>query len=135
VLKEENNSQAVRISTSASPAAIFHLTNATAPTVAEVLIVLFQQLGLPAPIFTANKDEFKEIDRKFDEGIGYYRAHMTSVKDFNRSNSDAALGDRNQGAYHLTAEKLAAFARWYLDRLVVERPRLVSACREAQNPV
>jgi thioester reductase-like protein len=117
--------QAVRISTSTSPDSIFHLTNATPPTVAEVLSRMFQQLGLRVPIFTTTKEEFNWIDRKFDEGIAYYQAHITSFKHFDRSHSDAVLGDRNQGAYDLNAEKLCSFSQWYLNLLTVERPRLV----------
>jgi thioester reductase-like protein len=126
--------QAVRISTSASPASIFHLTNATPPTVAEVLSLMFLQLGLRAPIFTTTKDEFNWIDRKFDEGIAYYQAHITSYKHFDRSHTDAALGQSYEGVYKLSPKKLYAFYQWYIDLLTLQRPRLVAA-RQKPEPV
>ncbi len=117
--------QAVCISASSSPASIFHLTNAISSTCAEVIPLMHQILELKAPVFTATKEEFSWIDRKFDESITFYQSYLVNSKQFDRSHSDAALGDKDTGAYSLNTERLRLFCQWYLDLLVSQRPRLV----------
>ncbi len=116
--------QAVRISTSSSPDSIFHLTNAAPIAVAESLLLLFQKLGLKAPIFTATKETFSWIDSMLDQGIAFYQWYFVGSKQFDRTQSDAALGQRDAGIYHLDTEKSHAFLQWYLDLLTVQHPQL-----------
>jgi nucleoside-diphosphate-sugar epimerase len=116
--------QAVQISTSRTPCSIFHLTNATPPTVAEFLFPLFEDLGLKAPLFAKTKEEFSWIDSKLDQGITFYNSYLTSPKQFDRYNSDVAIGNRWQAAYSLDTATLRSFFHWYLDVLSVQRPRL-----------
>lgn len=118
--------QAVCISNSSSPNSIFHLTNATSLTVSEFLLLLFQVLELKAPIFTETKDTFSWIDSKFDQGIGFYQSYFVGAKQFDRSHSDAALGQRDAGVYIIDLEKRHAFLQWYLDLLAVQHPQLMA---------
>jgi nucleoside-diphosphate-sugar epimerase len=117
--------QAVRISKSSTPATIFHLTNATPPTVSEFLMVLFHELDLKDPLCVETKDQFSWIDKKLDQGITFYQSYLVASKRFERKNTDAALGDPGAGDYILDTHTLLSFFRWYLDLLAIQRPRLI----------
>lgn len=117
--------QAVRISKSSTPATIFHLTNATPPTVSEFLMVLFHELDLKDPLCVETKDQFSWIDKKLDQGITFYQSYLVASKHFERKNTDAALGDPGAGDYILDTHTLLSFFRWYLDLLAIQRPRLI----------
>jgi nucleoside-diphosphate-sugar epimerase len=117
--------QAVRISKSSTSATIFHLTNATSPTVSEFLMVLFHELDLKDPLCVETKDQFSWIDKKLDQGITFYQSYLVASKHFERKNTDAALGDPGAGDYILDTHTLLSFFRWYLDLLAIQRPRLI----------
>ena len=117
--------QAVRISRSPNPATIFHLTNATPPTVSEFLKLLFHELDLKDPLCVETKDQFSWIDKKLDQGITFYQSYLVASKYFERKNTNAALADSGAGDYILDAPTLLSFFRWYLDLLAVQRPRLI----------
>lgn len=117
--------QAVRISKSSTSATIFHLTNATSPTVSEFLMVLFHELDLKDPLCVETKDQFSWIDKKLDQGITFYQSYLVASKRFERKNTDAALGDPGAGDYILDTHTLLSFFRWYLDLLAIQRPRLI----------
>lgn len=118
--------QAVRISASPTAATIFHLTNATPPTVSEFLMLLFSELDLKAPLCVESKEQFSWIDKKLDQGITFYQSYLIASKRFERKNTDAALGDPYAGDYPLDARTFRAFFQWYLDLLAVQRPRLIA---------
>ena len=117
--------QAVKISLSSSPASIFHLTNATPPTVAEFLLLLFEELGIKEPQFVDNKDDFSWIDTKFDQAIDFYGSYLLGYKEFDRTNSDAAVENTDDAVFPLGAAKLRAYFRWYLKHLIAKRSCLV----------
>ncbi|MBA2396589.1 MAG: SDR family oxidoreductase [Ktedonobacteraceae bacterium] len=118
--------QAVSISKSLTPATIFHLTNATPPTVSEFLMLLFHELDLKDPLCVEAKDQFSWIDKKLDQGITFYQSYLVASKRFERKNTNAALGDPGAGDYILDAQVLLSFFRWYLDLLAIQRPRLIA---------
>jgi nucleoside-diphosphate-sugar epimerase len=118
--------QAVRISKSSTPATIFHLTNATPPTVSEFLMLLFHELGLKDPLCVETKDQFSWMDKKLDQGITFYQSYLVASKRFDRKNTNAALGDSGAGDYILDTQVLLSFFRWYFDLLAIQRPRLIA---------
>ena len=109
--------QAVQMSSSSTSASIFHLTNTTPPTVGTVLTVVFLASGLQAPRFFETREQLNWIDTKLDEAITFYTSYFRGTSHFDRSHSDAALGTTSQGAFDVSAERLALFCRWYLHRL------------------
>ncbi len=98
--------QAVQIISSSSSASIFHLTNATPPTTAEFLQLLFSEIEIKAPIFAATKKDFSWIDTKFDQGISFYGSYFVGHKVFDRANTDAAIGHKYAGDFPFDAHTL-----------------------------
>ena len=119
--------QAVRIGMSSSPASIFHLTNATPPTIEQFLYLLFEEIGIKEPLLVTNKDDFSWIDSKFDQGLDFYGSYMLGFKVFDRTNTDAALGNTQEGACLLDPPELLSYYRWYLERLAAQRSQLVAS--------
>ena len=117
--------QAVEISLSSSPASVFHLTNATPPTIAEFLLLLFEELGIKEPQFVNHKDEYSWIDTKFDQAIDFYGSYLLGFKEFDRTNSDTAIGNTHDAACVLDATELRTYYRWYLKHLIAQRSCLV----------
>jgi nucleoside-diphosphate-sugar epimerase len=118
--------QAVCISASPTTATIFHLTNATPPTVSEFLMLLFSELDIEAPLCVETKEQFSWIDKKLDQGITFYQSYLVASKRFERKNTDAVLGNPHAGDYLLDAQTLHSFFQWYLDLLAIQRPRLIA---------
>jgi thioester reductase-like protein len=119
--------QAVQISLSNSPAAIFHLTNPTPPTTEEFMKPLFERLQIAPPLYVENKDEFSWIDGKFDQGISFYTSYLTGYKVFDRTNSDAVVAQSQESAFPMPDQTLLAFYEWYLERLIAQRSNLISS--------
>lgn len=118
--------QAVQVGFSSSSKRIFHLTNATPPTMAEFLSLLFEDLEMKQPVLAENRENFSWIDRKLDQGITFYNSYLIGSKVFNRQNTDAALGSHAEGAMKLDTSTMRAYFRWYLDLLSSSRPHLLA---------
>jgi thioester reductase-like protein len=116
--------QAVCISQTASPAPIFHLTNSQAPTAGEFLASLFAAIELDPPIFVETTDSFTWADAKLYEQMEFYNSYLIGNKLFDRSHSDAALGNPTPYGFPLPAATLRAFYQWYLEELMATRKDL-----------
>jgi nucleoside-diphosphate-sugar epimerase len=106
---------AVAISRSASDAGVFHLTNATPPTSAEVGRVVFASLGMAEPRWVDNEDEFTLIDEKLDEQprTDFFRTYLSSDRVFDLTNTNDALGEA-ASAVSFEDGALAPYVEWYL---------------------
>jgi thioester reductase-like protein len=109
--------QIVSIAFSPSPASIFHVTNATPPTLEECCQALLRTLPLPTPCFVSSRGEFTSLDFEYEHLFAYYLSYSTEHRTFDRSNSNSALNDESAGSIPLGIEKLIAYTTWYLDAL------------------
>lgn len=117
--------QAVAIARSDSNNSIFHLTNRTVPTVGEALEVLFSTAGLPPPKIVQDTTQYAWIDEKFNEKIEFYKSYLTGYKQFDRSASNAALGEHaNTTRYAVTANNLNEYCGWYCAQLAQTRSQV-----------
>ena len=106
--------QAVAVGLGSSPMHHFHLTSSDSPTVAKALNTVFTGLGLPEPELIASPEEYNWIDRQFNEKIDFYASYLNSGKIFDRSNIDAALGQKDDFSCILTDEELKSHVDWYI---------------------
>ncbi|HSR26131.1 MAG TPA: SDR family oxidoreductase [Candidatus Eisenbacteria bacterium] len=105
---------AVSISSSGSPARIFHLTNATPPTVADGAAAAFRLLGMSEPELVRSRATFSSLDQSLDRGIQFFASYMKSSATFDRAHADAACG-KGALAYPLDRTRLQRFGEWFLD--------------------
>jgi nucleoside-diphosphate-sugar epimerase len=118
--------QAVRIAFSSSQKRIFHLTNATPPTAAEFLSLLFQDIEMKQPVLTKSRENFSWIDKKLDQGIDFYSSYLIGSKIFDRQNTDAVVGNDSERTLEFDPPTMRAYFHWYLDLLCATRPVLLA---------
>jgi nucleoside-diphosphate-sugar epimerase len=106
---------AVAISRSSTEAGVFHLSNATPPTAAEVGRVVFAALGMAAPRWVESEDEFTLIDEKLDEQprTDFFRTYLSRDRVFDLANTNAALGAA-ASTVSFEGDALAPYIDWYL---------------------
>jgi len=106
---------AVAISRSPSDAGVFHLSNATPPTAAEVGRVVFAALGMAEPRWVTDEDEFTLIDEKLDEQprTDFFRTYLSRDRVFDLTNTNAALGEA-ASTVSFGGDELAPYIEWYL---------------------
>lgn len=105
---------AVRISRSGSQARVFHLTNATPPSVADGAAAAFGLLGMSVPELVRSEVTFSSLDQGLDRGIGFFAPYMKSAVTFDRTNADAACG-AGALSYPVDRALLERFGTWYLE--------------------
>jgi nucleoside-diphosphate-sugar epimerase len=127
---------AVQISRAEPDARIFHLCNATPPTVMDACVAGFALLGLREPQLVATTASFTALDRVLDQGMDFYASYMKQAKSFDRTNTDAVCG-REASAFPMDRATLTAFLEWYLHnrmRSVAPAERLrYSSVRSSQR--
>lgn len=116
--------EAVTIARSARSEGVYHLTNASPPRIGITIHAIFDMLGLPPPIFVRDAAELDWLDARLDERLDFYRSYITADRRFDRSRTDAALGDKRGDDTLYDAPRLQALGRWYLARLERERRNL-----------
>jgi nucleoside-diphosphate-sugar epimerase len=106
---------AVRIARSSSDADVFHLSNATPPSAAEVGRVVFAALGMAEPRWVEDDDEFTLIDEKLDEQprTDFFRTYLSRDRVFDLANTNAALGEA-ASTISFDDGELAPYIEWYL---------------------
>jgi len=109
--------QMVRISRSALDAKVFHITNPAPPIAGDVAGLIFRELGLKMPTFVRDTSRFTWLDRKLDEALGFYRSYFRSNRQFDRRNSDHAIGRRHEPGYRMDQVALTSYIGWYADVL------------------
>ena len=83
---------AVRISLSGSKAKIFHLSNNSAPTAAEVCNACFMTLGMGPPVFVGKDMTYTSIDKALNRQLGFHFSYVKYPKVFDTTNTDAVCG-------------------------------------------
>lgn len=109
--------QMVRISRSASDAKVFHITNPAPPIAGDAASLIFRELDLKPPRFVRDMSRFTWLDRKLDEALGFYRSYFRSNRQFDRRNSDHAIGGEHEPGYRMDQAALTSYIRWYADVL------------------
>ncbi len=106
---------AVGISRSDSDAGVFHLVNATPPSAAEVGRVVFGALGMAAPQWVEDTDEFTLIDQKLDEQprTDFFRTYLSRDRVFDLANTNSALG-ADASTISFEEGALLPYIEWYL---------------------
>lgn len=117
--------QAVRIALSASREKIFHLTNATPPTVSELLFSIFEECNVKLALVESRK-HFSWIDQKFDQGIEFYCSYLVGPKIFDRAHTNGVEENAVESSFGLDSLRLRSYVRWYLNLLAVKRPHLLA---------
>jgi nucleoside-diphosphate-sugar epimerase len=107
---------AVSIATSATDASIFHLTNASPPTVGEAIRAIADAVGIRPPRYVDSSREFTSIDEEVDARLEFYNSYIRSDKQFERENTDAITGP-DASDVPLTCERLRSFVDWYFTYL------------------
>lgn len=108
---------AVAVSRSSSVERVFHLTNATPPTVAQGLRSVTELIGIREPIFVSSPREFTSMDERLHREMTFYGSYLSGSKTFDGTNADAALGSREARAVLLDDGVLRSYVRWYLSYL------------------
>jgi nucleoside-diphosphate-sugar epimerase len=107
---------AVQIACSDSNALVFHLTNASPPSVGEVVGAIAEEVGIRRPRYVDSAREFSSIDQEVDDGLDFYRSYIESHKLFDRTNADAVTGTE-AAAEWLPSSRVSEYVAWYLGRL------------------
>ena len=106
--------QMVRISRSGSKATVFHITNPTPPSAAEVARVIFRELDLRLPVMVSDARGMDWIEQKIEQGLGFYKSYFRGTRLFDRRNSDEALGDKaREPGYRMDSATVTEYVRWY----------------------
>jgi thioester reductase-like protein len=104
---------AVTIALSYTKARIFHLTNASPPTVAEFIHLTFDRLEMHRPIFVQSDESYTSIDKRFNDELDFYSSYLRNSKEFVRANTDAVTG-ASEWSWPMPRQELAAYVDWYL---------------------
>ncbi|MBV9688754.1 MAG: SDR family oxidoreductase [Ktedonobacteraceae bacterium] len=121
--------QAVRIAFSSSSASVFHLTNSTSPTLGAFLPPFWHGLGIHKPILVPSKEAFTTFDHQLDEAMEFYTPYLLGERVFDRSNSNAALGDEHAGDFPMDEKIIKRYvASWCKAILEPRRVRAREGC-------
>lgn len=116
--------EAVSIAMSGASEGVYHLTHAAPPLIGLAIRTVFSMLGLHEPEFVRDGDELGWLDQKLDDRLEFYRSYITANRHFDRSRTDAALGERRRADAAYDGASIEALGRWYLARLERERAAL-----------
>lgn len=103
---------------------IFHVTHPDPPRLDTALRIMFNAAGLRDPEFVPDRTSFEWLDQQFDRRLDFFGSYLVGDKRFDRARSDAALGEARRDEPPLDEDRLAAHARWYVDRLKQQRAKL-----------
>jgi nucleoside-diphosphate-sugar epimerase len=105
---------AVALSAASAPSAVYHLTNATPPTIDDIVRVVCQELGVRAFELGASLQDFPTIDQQFDADrrMAFLRSYVNAQRSFDQSNVRRVLGA--PACAYIPPERWRAYVRWYL---------------------
>ena len=111
--------QTVHIGLDPKSHGIYHLTQPEPPTVGEAIRTIALQAGFPEPEFVENTTPLEWLDQQFDKRLDFYSGYIRTRRIFDRSRTDAALGNRLDLCRKLpTIEGLVG---WYMDLMQAQR--------------
>ena len=104
-----------------APVGIYHITNPTAPNVAETLRALFDLARLPRPTFVNDEAGYSTLDRKLSERLEFYRSYLVNPKQFCRASVQSVLGEESSPGLALPPEQIHTFGQGYAAQVEAER--------------
>ncbi len=104
---------AVSIGTSECSETVFHLTNASPPSVGEVAQAIVDALGMRTPRFVDSDRQFTSIDGEVDARFHFYRSYIGSHKHFDRSHTELVVGAEASDE-PLPLDRLSKFVAWHV---------------------
>jgi nucleoside-diphosphate-sugar epimerase len=107
---------AVRIRFSGSDAGIFHLTNASPPTLEYVAREICEVLGVRPPVYVDSRDELTPLERRLadDPRDRFWAPYLSTRRHFDLSNTNAAVGPE-ASIYPLEDSGLRPYVQWFVD--------------------
>jgi nucleoside-diphosphate-sugar epimerase len=120
---DEVAAQAVAIGTDPAAHGIFHLTQASPPTVGDAITAIATEVGFAPPVFVPADTPLDWLDEQFDKGLDFYRAYIRTWRVYDRTSSDAALGARRAETGRVLPP-VRAMVAWYAEALEKERRAL-----------
>ncbi|MEV8637650.1 SDR family oxidoreductase [Streptosporangium sp. NPDC051023] len=105
---------AVALGAASAPGAVYHLTNATPPTIDDIVRVVCQELGVRPFELGASPQEFTTIDEQFDsdQRMAFFRSYITVQRSFDQSNVRRVLGA--PACADPLQKRWREYVRWYL---------------------
>jgi nucleoside-diphosphate-sugar epimerase len=107
---------ALRIAQSGSRQRVFHLTNASPPTVGTAAAVIGELLGTRGPRLALDASPDAPYAKLLSHQMEFFLSYLVHPKKFDRSHTDAALG-RAASEWPLDQESLARYVRSFLEEL------------------
>jgi len=107
---------ALRIAQSGSRQRVFHLTNASPPTVGAASAVISELLGARGPRLALDASPEAPHAKLLSRQMEFFLSYLVQPKKFDRSHTDAALG-RAASEWPLDREGLARYVRSFLEEL------------------
>jgi nucleoside-diphosphate-sugar epimerase len=107
---------AVRIRFSRSSAEIFHLTNATPPTLEDVTRVVCEALDVRPPVYVDSRDGLTPIERALadDPRSRFWEPYLNSHRHFDLTNTNAVVGPA-ASKYPLDGSRLRPYVDWFVE--------------------
>lgn len=115
---------AVALAIAGAPAGCYHLTTARPPGTTRTLEIMFESVGMRAPIFVEDRSAFTWIDEKFNGRVDFYNAYLVGPKQFARVHTDRYVVDSPSCTFELDDARLREFCRWYIDGELTRRKPL-----------
>lgn len=119
--------EAVGLSLVDAAPGIYHLTNPTPPDTGLSMRCAFESAGLLAPTLVRDLSRHGALDRKLQQGVDFYSSYIIYPKRFDRSATDAALGELAAPGMALGPERLREVCDWYLGILDAEPAPMLAA--------
>jgi thioester reductase-like protein len=104
--------QAVFIARSSPTPSVFHLTNATPPTIGTLITSILRVLEFKAPVFVSSREDFTMLDEQMAQIMDFFTPYLVGQQSFDRSRSNAVLGDEHAGEVPLDETMLERYIRW-----------------------
>lgn len=107
-----------RIRESSSEETIFHLTNATPPTITDLTEVICEAVGNPVPEFVDSDEGFTPIELAIAEHPEYrfQQPYLSAHRQFDLTHTNAAIG-ADASRYPLDPDSLRRYVSSYLDSI------------------
>lgn len=124
---------AVRIRFSRSSAEIFHLTNATPPTLEDVSRVISEALDVLPPVYVDSRDQLIPLERAVaDDPRGrFWEPYLNTHRHFDLTNTNAVVGPA-ASTYPLDGDRLRPYVDWFVEN--APQQGAVAEMREPDQP-
>lgn len=119
---DEVAAQAVHIGLSPAARGVYNLTHPEPPRVRDCIQAVTRALGFADPEFVDPETPLEWLDEQLDQRLDFYGSYVRGDKVFDRTRTDAALGERADLRRPLPSPE--TLVGWYFARLEAERGAL-----------